>query len=371
MTDRILRAALAAALLAPAAALAAASAPIVSGSVYVDYHAIPDAAVTAPPGVLPEASLKVQVDIHDELSFSTKACAGCHTLELDHVMLEYTPQSWFNVQVGRLSVPFGEYANRIDPSGHKAASAPLIYDMGRMAWGAPTAMDLGVLPMPYVDTGAMVFGQRQVLGMQAWYGIYGVAGLRGSNDLQWARMRNGNFGDNNRAPAGGARIALTRTSDPGGIFGDVSVGGSFTAGRYDDEARLGYAIWGADAQFSLWKTVFRGEWVERRTDLDPTANYGFLLRDDFFSKSGWYVEVEQPLGGHLALVGRVDQLRRSGAPLPGADDPANTFSRMTRHTAGVMITPVQSAFVKAGWEYWDSTTLENFHSFHFGLGGAF
>ena len=53
-------------------------------------------------------------------------------------------------------MPFGEYANRVDPSGHKTASAPLIYDMGRMAYGDKNAMNLGVIPQPYSDTGALV-----------------------------------------------------------------------------------------------------------------------------------------------------------------------------------------------------------------------
>src|SRR5512134_3605963 len=132
MTDHLTRAALALALLASAAP-ATASETNVSGSVYVDYRSIPDASVRArnPGGVKPEASLKLHVDIHEELSFSSKACVGCHTIELEQAMLEYTPKSWFNVQVGRIAVPFGEYSNRVDPSGHKTASAPLIYDMGR------------------------------------------------------------------------------------------------------------------------------------------------------------------------------------------------------------------------------------------------
>ena len=46
-----------------------------------------------------------------------------------------------------------------------------------MAYGGSSTMNLGVLPMPYVDTGALFYGVKWLGPIQAWYGLYGVAGL--------------------------------------------------------------------------------------------------------------------------------------------------------------------------------------------------
>ena len=66
---------------------------IVSGSVYDDYWGIQEPGVRerAPRSVSPDASLKVQVDIHDDLAFSAKACFSCDGIDLEHAYLDYTP----------------------------------------------------------------------------------------------------------------------------------------------------------------------------------------------------------------------------------------------------------------------------------------
>ncbi|BDG04612.1 porin family protein [Anaeromyxobacter oryzae] len=369
--------------LAVAALLAVAAAPAarakdsnvqVSGSVYVDYWGIPDqtARTRAPDGIGPEASLKVGVDIHDDLSFSAKACATCHGFELEHAYLDWQPKSWFNVQFGRIPVPFGEYAQRVDPSGHRTASAPLIYDMGRMAYGERTAMNLGVIPQPYTDTGALLYGVAWLGSkLQVWYGAYAVAGLKGSNDLDWMAMRASPYTDNNNEPAGGGRMAVTYASDGDSFIGDISLGGSFTAGRYDKAAKLAYVMWGADATMKLGPFTMRGEYATRRTDLDPNATYRYDMIDDWFDKQGWYAELEHPLGGHLNVVYRYDELRRNGMPLPGSSAQLSTDSRIVRYTGGLMITPAQAVYIKASWEYWQPTDFGAFQSWHVGFGGAF
>jgi hypothetical protein len=356
---------------------------IVSGSVYVDYWGIErrDAAPRAPRSVSPDASLKVQVDIHDDLAFSAKACFSCHGIDLEHAHLDYTPKTWFNVQVGRIAVPFGEYANRVDPSGHKTASAPLIYDMGRMAYGEKNAMNLGVIPQPYADTGALVYGVKWLgESLQVWYGLYGVAGMRGSNDLDFTSLRTVYYNDNNDQPAGGARVAFTLSTDGKGFFGDVSVGASATGGRYDRAAKLEYVAIGADASMKLGPFTLRGEYATRRTDVDTSASgYKWAIVDPFVLKEGWYAEIEHPLGSRLDFVYRYDELRRKGVPLPGSS--LTPDSLLVRYTAGLVLTPAQAVYVKLAWEYWTdeaaigtpagTTPFEDFNSVHLGFGGAF
>ena len=159
----------------------------------------PDAdQVKAPQGITIDASMRFGVDVHDTLSFSAKACISCHGIEMDHVVLDWQPKPWFNAQFGRLNVPFGEYANRIDQSGHKTTSAPLIYDMGRMAYADRTSFNSGVIMLPYVDTGVMLYGQT-------WLGSRGAGLVR---RLRRLRLQ----GDQRRGVDGAPHLARTPTT---------------------------------------------------------------------------------------------------------------------------------------------------------------
>lgn len=383
MIDRHLRPALAlAAGLVLAGVLAARPARAVegilfSGSVYVDQWGFLEAkeppAKSSPGSFAPFTSVKVGADVNDNLSFSAKACIGCHGIDMEHVALDYQPRTWMNVQAGRIVVPFGDFSNRVDPSSYRTGSQPLIYDMGRMAFGARTAMNLGVLPMPYVDTGVLVYGVKWLGSrIQAWYGGYGVSGLRGANDLDWMAMRSIPYNDNNAEPSYGGRVTLSYSSDAGDFIGDASLGGSYVSGKYDREARLGYEAWAADATFRFAKLVLRGEYAHRKTDLDPTATgYPFGLVDPFFTKEGFYAEAEHPLGNYLNVVYRYEELKRTGSPLPGAPAEMTADSRFRRYTGGLVLTPAANVFVKASWEYWDTSDFGRFNTYHAGIGGAF
>ena len=386
---RALRTALASAALAVLALPAPVRAAVethVSGSVYVDYWGITDIALfgepkpgagaiaaRTPSGLTYEASLKIEVDVHEDVSFSAKACAGCHGIELQHIHVEYMPSPRFNVQAGRLTLPFGEYSNRIEQAGHRTVSAPLIYDMGRMAYGERSAMNLGVIPLPYVDNGVLIYGQFFIAGViQTWYGLYAAGGFKGANDFDFTAMRALPYYDNNRQPAVGGRLAFTYASGAGALLGDSSVGGSFTAGRYDKAGELGYLVWGADATVRVWRLLVRGEYAERKTDLNPdAAGYRYQLVDPWFRKRGWYAELEHPLVSWLGMVYRYEELRRTGVPPPGAQAQLSVDSTIRRYTLGAMIVPVSAMFLKLNGEYCDATDFPAFLSFHAGVGGSF
>jgi len=125
-----------------------------------------------------------------------------------------------------------------------------------------------------------------------------------------------------------------------------------------------------DASTQLGKLTLRGEYAHRKTDLSEEATYPFELVDPWFTKAGWYVEGEVPLGNYLGVVYRYDTLVRQGVPLPGATE-LTPDSSIVRHTAGLVVTPADSTFVKLGWEYWLASDFPDFHSVHFGVGGAF
>jgi hypothetical protein len=378
MTERaahLVPACLAAALLLAAGPASAGNSVAVSGSFYVDSWVIPGSAgqTRATRGVTPDGSLKVGIDINDDLSFSAKACISCHGIELEHAAFDFQPKVWFNVQAGRLAIPFGEFSNRLDQSGHRTVSAPLLYDMGRAAYADRAEFNGPIVMLPYVDTGAMVYGQF-FLGkaMQVWYGGWVVAGMKGAADLDWMASRTVPYTDNNRVPSTGGRLALTLTSDGTRFIGDVSLGASYTGGRYDRNGTLAYHAAALDLAIPIWKATLRGEAAMRRTWLDPNASgYGYVLVDHFFDKRGWYAELEHPLGRYLNMVYRYDRLDRLGVPLPGSTSAMTPRSRLERGTAGLVLTPAASLFVKVSYEYWRSSLAPAFHSGHVGVGGAF
>jgi hypothetical protein len=185
-------------------------------------------------------------------------------------------------------------------------------------------------------------------------------------------MRSIYYQDNNSLPGYGGRVALTYSGEPKALVGDVSLGASGTAGKYDKAERLGYLMYGADASMRLGPFTLRGEWAYRKTDLNPDASgYPYQLVDPWFVKEGWYAELEHPLGKYVSMAYRYDELRRVGAPLPGSNAALTPDSSFVRWTAGAMITPTQNLFVKLTYEYWEPTDFPTFQAFHAGLGGAF
>jgi hypothetical protein len=173
-------------------------------------------------------------------------------------------------------------------------------------------------------------------------------------------------------PAYGGRVTATTSSDPGATLGDVSMGASYTGGRYDRAGRLSYDVLGADFSIQLWKATLRGEYAWRRTALDRSATgYGWALVDGFFDKRGWYAELEHPLGRQLVMVYRYDRLERHGVPLPGSAAAMTPDAAMERYTAGTVFTPASGIYLKLSYEYWRPTGFTAFHSGHVGVGGAF
>ena len=67
--------------------------------------------------------------------------------------LDYTPKTWFNLQVGRIAVPFGEYANRVDRVRAQDRLRPAHLRHGAHGVRRASAMNLGVVPQPYVGHG--------------------------------------------------------------------------------------------------------------------------------------------------------------------------------------------------------------------------
>jgi hypothetical protein len=335
----------------------------VSGSFYVDTWVIPDgAAVKATRGLTPDGSLKVGVDIDDDLSFSTKACLSCHGIELEHAAFDYQPKLWFNLQVGRLAVPFGEYSNRIDQSGHKPTSGPLIYDMGRSAYVDRANLNGPVVMLPYVDTGALAYGSSSSKTLSSSVRRLRGGGPQGRQRRDWMALRSVPYRQQRRA---GLRwpVAMTFTPSWGAFHqpGRLLHRGGSTRPPGSGTTRC------RGRRHPLWKPA--GARALRRTRLDLTPRHAWDAVDPWFDKQG-YAELS-PLGRSSSVVARFDRLERLGVPVPGSSQALTPATRIDRATAGWVTSLGSSLYLKLSYEYWMPTAWPEFHSGHLGMGGAF
>jgi hypothetical protein len=348
----------------------------VSGSAYVDYWSLSSqkARASALAGATPEAAVKIEVDVHDSLTFSGRMCFGCHGVEIDRAHIDFTPTTSFNIQGGRIGVPFGEMSVRYDPTSHRSVSKPLIYEMGRMAYYGRAGFNLGVVPQPYVDTGVVIYGQVWFgEHVQLWYGGYAVAGMKGENDIDYISMRTPYYIDNNNEPAGGGRMILTfSTTTPGAVFKDLSIGVSGMRGRYNRAKSLSYTALGADVSMRVGVLTLRAEAAFNRITIDPTIQgYRWEIIDPYIEKGGFFVEAEHPVGSHLMFLYRFDTLARKGVPLPDSDRQLSPDSRILRYTQAMQLLLGDSVYAKVGYEYWLMSDFPVLHSVHAGFGGAF
>jgi hypothetical protein len=203
---------------------------------------------------------------------------------------------------------------------------------------------------------------------QLGWAVYGVGGLRGEGD---AELRPSQLGrDNNDLPGGGGRVTLLHTeADPSALLGDVSLGGSFMAGRQDDAATRDYRLWGADLGLRVWKLRLRGEYAARRSELDPVRYPGRRL-----DKSGWYAELEHPVGQYVTAFYRHERLLRGGPILTPPDlaklTPDGAFD-LRRTTGGLELRPADAVYVKASYEHFSASHVGRFGLVHLGVGGTF
>jgi hypothetical protein len=329
----------------PAAALE----PMLSGSASLDYRSVSGPTAPQNPSVLGingltlEVAQKVVVDVGHGVSFTAKACGGCHGLELDQAYGEVHFKPLFNFRVGRINVPFGEFTVRHDPSNFSTPSKPLPYAMGDMLNYSREGFNLGIVPAPYVDNGLEVFGSLS-LGdtVQLDYTVYGIKGLAGDNDLDFASSRT--YVDNNKLPAFGARLVLTGE--------DWAIGASGNAGTYDPKDQLWYLMAGLDFYLRLGPVVLRAEALGRRTDLDPTAQgYPYTLVDRWFLKAGWYAQVDWTPHPQLSVVLRSDGLQRFGMPLPESELTRPTVG-VQRQTLALLVRANEHLAVKLDYELW-------------------
>lgn len=329
-----------------------------SGSVAVSHKRIfdppEDETDLAKVGVIVEPSVKATVDVSDRITFQGRVCMACHGITVDQAYGEFRVNPLLNIEAGRINVPFGDFYLRQDPANGKFLSKPLPYAMGHMLRFQSDRFNLGVLPIPYVDQGASVFGDLWIRdALQVWYSVYGVNGFRSTLPRDFAfksQLGDVGFSDNNNALAWGARIALAQ--------GPVTAGASYLRGAYDPDEEFDYRVWGVDGSIYWRGLQLRGEYLERDTDVLESEVRDRLL------KKGFYVQLEAPAGRYLELVGRVDGLLREGPPL-GTDN--DESSGIVRLSAGVNVIPAIHYAVRIQYQHWRFTDFVDSDVLHLGV----
>ena len=372
--------ALAAALVLLAAPAAAEKDYNASGSVQLDYLAMPTerfARATTFDATTMELSLKVDIDFTPVASASVKVCFACHGFEAGMAYVDLRAADELVVRIGRMTPAFGAFPARHDPANHRTSDKPLPYDMGRM----PRLRDWneGILPAPWVDNGVEVLGTHFLEGGRIEYAAYAIAGPKGPADaadfdFTLSRSPAQYYLDNNSQPAVGARFGgMIELTDAASI----TLGASGMAGTYDPERRLTFLIVGADVAAQLGGVMVRGEYLFRRTEIalgaDPASRFKYGPGadgrfDDFFVKDGFYAEVEVPVG-RVDLIARWDGLRRRGNVL--ADSELSSRSHFLRYTAGAAVRVAGEVRIKGSVELYDFSDFDTEVGVHLGAATAF
>ena len=194
--------------------------------------------------------------------------------------------------------------------------------------------------------------------IQVWYGLYGVAGLRGANDLDFASLRTLYYTDNNSEPAGGARVSFTYASDAGSFFGDISVGasGDGRALRPRGEARLPDVRRG---RVDAARPVHAPRRVRRAQDghRPDASGYKFAVVDPYvIRRAGTRSSSTRSASASTSSTGTTSSAaKRRAAPRA---PPSRRRACIVRYTAGLVLVPVAEAvYVKLAWEYWSNETM--------------
>jgi hypothetical protein len=328
-----------------------------SGSGVVDFKQIyraPDASTLGKHGAIVEWAIKPNVEVSDKVSMTARVCTSCHGITIDQAYVELRLRREVNLQAGRINVPFGDYYQRHDPASDALLSKPLPFEMGHMLRYQATQFNLGVLPMPYVDSGALLFGDVWIgEKTQIWYGVFGANGFRSQNAQDFTFMdqvSTAGFEDNNDRLSWGGRVALAR--------GDATLGGSWLQGQYDPAAAYDYRAWGVDGSARLRGFQLRAEYLERDTEvLDAGA-----LRT--LEKKGFYGQIETPAWKKLSAAWRIDGLLREGPSL-GTDN--DESSGILRWSLCASFAPALEYAFRAQYEHWRFTDFADADVVHVGL----
>ncbi|HWB12354.1 MAG TPA: hypothetical protein VG826_24220 [Pirellulales bacterium] len=317
------------------------------------------------PGFFPQTWVGANWQGKGPLSGRVTACVTCHNepgnghrielveaaLRVDLVNLICHRDSPVKaiVDAGRFIVPFGAFSSQVNPGAYRTVATPLIFTMGQRVFPG----DIGdpVLPMPYADQGANFNLAVPVIEkITATLDAYVVNGLRGtSTGIDFYDSRN--YVTGNKEPAVGTRATL------GNQY--VRLGGSLTAGRFNDDSGSGphsqglyYRIYGLDLSAHYENLLrFQIEYANRDTDRIVSLPGQLVAREHvggmymegevrFHKKSKWSYLVRYDLLDHRSVV-----------PPPGSTIPTGNFD-VKRTTGGINYQLTGNSLLMFNYERW-------------------
>jgi hypothetical protein len=227
----------------------------------------------------------------------------------EQAYLEYGLNEQLNFQAGRFLIPFGQWNQIHDVFDHKSIAYPLMY-LGHEE--EELALQGGPRPIvstAFSDIGLLAYGSFWPgPNDQLWYGAYVSNGRFGGTDIEWLDLWN-TVRDNNSDKAYGGRAVWTHGDN-------LSVGASYQTGRYDLENKLRYRFTGIDAYYRIGdKLNLRAEYVRNPVDS--------FIRG--YTKKGWWVSADMPVGKRHEVVVTHSQLEQS---------PAQRVEKLSRTTVG-------------------------------------
>ncbi|MEM8670125.1 MAG: hypothetical protein AAGG48_21535 [Planctomycetota bacterium] len=163
------------------------------------------------------------------------------------------------LRVGRMMVPFGDYANA-HPGTLRAVTLPLMFNMGQQVERVNSRPP--VLPMPYADEGALIHNAFRFRDWRATIALYGVNGLQGAGaGVNFTRSRS--YTDNNTDVGFGSRVTIGNDC--------FQFGASWMSGRMQDDGsppKLAFHLTGVDGTANLLddELRFHVEYAIRRND---------------------------------------------------------------------------------------------------------
>jgi porin-like protein len=210
---------------------------------------------------------------------------------------EYDHSDRLSFQVGRFLVPFGQWNQISNVFDHKSIAYPLMYlgheEEDLVLQGGPRP----IFSTGFSDMGLLAYGSVWPRPSdQLWYGAYVCNGRFGGTDIEWEDLWN-NYRDNNSNKAFGGRVVWSHGDN-------LSIGGSYQTGKYDTTGKLGYQFAGGDLYYRpLKKVTLRAEYTQNPVDS--------FVRG--YTKSGWYVSADTPVGKKHEVVLMYSHLRERPA----------------------------------------------------------
>jgi len=309
--------------------------------------------------------LKINADLNDHFYVSLHPCythVGS-SFSIIQGFLGISLTTAINFEVGRVLVPFGRVNYMSEPNNQPSLTRPYMYQSHcipdlpeRSGFARPLAGTF------WSDLGAVFYGSLWPGDYtQFWYALWIGNGQFGHNDVEWQQPFRP-FSDNNDSKSYGARVVFSQEIvTPKGPDGMISVGGSFTGGKYDDYDELYDWAAGADLQFDLGSWTIQAEYLHRSTNFwgSSSLDSSETVFENYLTR-GFYAWTKISLpkkASFISLFGRIEGYWRVGPEWIGAsgsnlnpDDLADRTNRILRYSVGI---PLQiNAWVSIKPEFW-------------------